>query len=243
MFKSLGFEEPVMLLDEKATRSAIVEQLSSLVTSSRPGDVIAFQYSGHGTQLPDLDGDEAGGDTPGEDEAMCPYDYNSGNFLIDDDIGEIFNRLPSGVNLTCFMDCCHSGTISRFAVGATLGAVGKHPDERPRFMVASDELKEAHRRFRGRLGGQRAISSGGVSFMKEVVYSACLSSEVAWESGGHGEFTVRALRVLQSGIEGMTNKQFEERVTVEFGSAPRQHACLYCPPSAVAARFLQPLET
>jgi hypothetical protein len=48
---------------------------------------------------------------------------------------------------------------------------------------------------------------------------------------------------LQSGIEGMTNKQFEERVTVEFGSAPRQHACLYCPPSAVAARFLQPLET
>jgi hypothetical protein len=243
MFKSLGFEEPVMLLDEKATRSAIVEQLSSLVTSSRPGDVIAFQYSGHGTQLPDLDGDEAGGDTPGEDEAMCPYDYNSGNFLIDDDIGEIFNRLPSGVNLTCFMDCCHSGTISRFAVGATLGAVGKRPDERPRFMVASDELKEAHRRFRVRLGGQRAISSGGVSFMKEVVYSACLSSEVAWESGGHGEFTVRALRVLQSGIEGMTNKQFEERVTVEFGSAPRQHACLYCPPSAVAARFLQPLET
>jgi hypothetical protein len=240
MFKRVGFEEPIMLLDERATRAAIVESLSSLVTSSRPGDVIVFQYSGHGTQLPDVSGDEMGGDTSGEDEAICPYNFASGEFLIDDDIGEIFNRLPSGVNLTCFMDCCHSGTISRFAVGTTPGAGVARPDERPRFIVASDELKQAHRRFRERLGGRRAISSGGPSLMKEVVFSACLSSEVAWESGGHGEFTVRALRVLQSGVAGMTNEQFEERVTAEFGRAPRQHARLYCAPSAGAARLLQP---
>lgn len=241
MFKRVGFEDPVMLLDERATRAAIVESLSSLVTSSRPGDVIVFQYSGHGTQLPDVSRDELGGDTPGEDEAICPYDFASGDFLIDDDIGEIFNRLPSGVNLTCFMDCCHSGTISRFAVGTTPGAGVARPDERPRFIVASDELKQAHRRFRESLGGRRAISSGGPSLMKEVVFSACLSSEVAWESGGHGEFTVRALRVLQSVVDGMTNEHFEQRVTAEFGRAPRQHARLYCAPSAGAARLLQPL--
>lgn len=240
MFKRVGFEDAVMLLDERATRAAIVESLSALVTSSRPGDVIVFQYSGHGTQLPDVSGDEIGGDTPGEDEAICPYNFASGEFMIDDDIGEIFNRLPSGVNLTCFMDCCHSGTISRFAVGAMPGAGVARPDERPRFIVATDGMKQAHRRFRESLGGRRALSSGGPSLMKEVVFSACLSSEVAWESGGHGEFTVRALRVLQSGVDGMTNKQFEERVTTEFGSAPRQHARLYGAPSAGAARFLQP---
>ena len=240
LFKRAGFEDPDLLLDEKATRAAIVERLSLLVTSSRSGDVIAFQYSGHGTQLPDVSSDEMGGDTPGEDEAICPYNFANGEFLIDDDIGEIFNRLPNGVNLTCFMDCCHSGTISRFAVGTTPGAGLVRPDERPRFIVASDELEQAHRRFRKVLGGRRAISSGGPSLMKEVVFSACLSSEVAWESGGHGEFTVRALRVLQSGVEGMTNEQFEERVTTEFGRAPRQHARLYCAPSASAARFLQP---
>lgn len=241
MFKRVGFEDPVMLLDERATRAAIVESLSSLVTSSRPGDVIVFQYSGHGTQLPDVSRDELDGDTPGEDEAICPYDFASGNFLIDDDIGEIFNRLPSGVNLTCFMDCCHSGTISRFAVGTTPGAGVARPDERPRFIVATDDLKQAHRRFRESLGGRRAISSGGPSLMKEVVFSACLSSEVAWESDGHGEFTVRALRVLHSGVDGMTNEQFEERVTTEFGRAPRQHARLYCAPFATTARLLQPL--
>jgi hypothetical protein len=204
--------------------------------------VIVFQYSGHGTQLPDVSGDEMGGDTPSEDEAVCPYNFASGEFLIDDDIGEIFNRLPSGVNLTCFMDCCHSGTISRFAVGTTPGAGVARADERPRFIVASDAMKQAHRHFRESLGARRAISSGGPSLMKEVVFSACLSSEVAWESGGHGEFTVRALRVLESGVDGMTNEQFEERVTTEFGRAPRQHARLYGAPSAGAARFLQPVD-
>jgi hypothetical protein len=76
--------------------------------------------------------------------------------------------------------------------------------------------------------------------MKEVVFSACLSSEVAWESGGHGEFTVRALHVLQSGLDRMTNEQFAERVITEFGRAPRQHARLYCAPSAAAAQLLHP---
>ena len=207
--KRLGFEDPVMLLDERATRASIVESLTSLVTSSRPGGVIAFQYSGHGTQLPDLNGDEIGGDSPGQDEALCPYDFASGAFLIDDDVGETFNRLPGGVNLTCFMDCCHSGTISRFAVGSTPGATVGRAEEHPRFINATDQLKQAHRRFRESIGGHRAISSGGPSLMKEIVFSACLSSEVAWESGGQGEFTVRALRVLQGGVDGITNEQFE----------------------------------
>src|SRR6185295_10930697 len=88
--------------------------------------------------------------------------------------------------------------------------------------------------------GQRAVSSGGPSLMKEVVFSACLSSEVAWESGGHGEFTVRALQVMQAGIAGLTNEQFESRVTAQFGTAPRQHARLYCAPSANGAGLLQP---
>lgn len=241
MFQRLGFEDPVMLLDERATRASIVDSLSSLVDSSKAGDVIVLQYSGHGTQLPDESRDELGGDTPAEDEAICPYDFASGAFLIDDDVGEIFNRLPDGVNLTCFMDCCHSGTISRFAVGITPGAAGGRPDERPRFMVASDAMKQAHRHFRASMGGRRAVSSGGPTMMREVVFSACLSSEVAWESGGHGEFTVRALHALQSGLDGLTNQQFEQRVTKEFGSAPRQHARLYCAPSAYAARLLQPL--
>jgi hypothetical protein len=228
LFKRLGFDEPTMLLDQQATRTAIISALERLVAGSQAGDVIVMQYSGHGTQVPDLDGDEAGGDSAGQDEALCPYDFATGAFLIDDDVGEIFNRLPDGVNLTCFIDCCHSGTITRFAAGLTPGAQDQRPDERPRFIQPTPELIEAHRRYRQRLGGRRAIRSGGPDRMREVVFSACLSSEVAWESRGQGEFTVRAVQVLQEGIQGMTNRELARRITAAFGATPRQHARLYC---------------
>src|SRR5262249_18578889 len=109
----LGFDSPVLLLDEQATRSAMLDSLKNLVTTSVSGDVVVFQYSGHGTTLLDVNGDEVGGDSPGDDEALCPYDYDTGAFIIDDDVAEVFQSIPTGVNVTCFIDCCHSGTISR----------------------------------------------------------------------------------------------------------------------------------
>ncbi|HWI12684.1 MAG TPA: caspase family protein, partial [Burkholderiales bacterium] len=230
--QSLGFESPVTLFDDRATRNAITQALTNLITSSAPGDTVVFQYAGHGTQLPDVNGDEATGDTPGNDEAICPYDFATGAFLIDDDIGDMFDLLPSGVNLTCFIDCCHSGTISRFAVGSP--RVGSRPsDERPRFIVATPELTEAHIRYRAGIGGTRKVDagSGGLSKMKEVLFTACLSSEVAWESEGQGEFTRRAVPVLRRSAGRMSNREFEQGVIDAFGANPRQHARLYCDPS------------
>ena len=57
--------------------------------------------------------------------------------------------------------------------------------------------------------------------MPEVVFSACLSTEVAWESGGNGDFTTRALRVLTNGTRGLSNENFEQRVIAAFGATPR----------------------
>lgn len=239
-FTQLGFESPISLFDEAATRGAIMDHLSALITSSSPGDVIAFQFAGHGTQLPDVNADEAGGDTPGQDEAICPYDFASGAFLIDDDVREIFNQIPQGVNLTSFIDCCHSGTISRFALGTTSGASTATMIQRPRFIVATPQMIDAHRRFRQAARGRRSVVPASPSLMREVVFSACLSSEVAWESGGHGDFTTRAVSVLQAGINGLTNEQFMQRIVAAFGMGARQHPVLD-PPPANARGFLQPL--
>jgi hypothetical protein len=49
--------------------------------------------------------------------------------------------------------------------------------------------------------------------MRDVKFAACLDGEVAWESDGHGEFTLRATRVLADRIDAMTNEQFARRVT------------------------------
>ena len=237
--KALGFEDQTILLDQQATRTGILDALTRLVTSSKAGDVVVFQYAGHGTTLPDLDGDEADGDTPDHDEALCPVDFGEGKFVIDDDVAEVFRQLPDEVNLTCFIDCCHSGTISRFAVGGP--APAGDGTRRARYMIATPAMKEAHREFRQRLGGRRALAPRGPETMREVVFSACLSQEVAWESGGHGDFTVKATEALSAGIEGVTNEQFQDMVSRAFGSQARQHPLLDCAKDARVRGLLKPV--
>jgi hypothetical protein len=239
----LGFETPTMLLDARATRANIVAEIGQLIDGSQDGDVIAFQYSGHGTQLPDLNGDEAQGDSPGQDEAICPVDYESGAFLIDDDIGELCDRLPAGVNLTIFADCCHSGTISRFAVSSG-NRRASNSDARPRFIVANDAMIQAHARFRGSRGvsGPGGVHVASRAPGREILFAACLSHEVAWESNGHGAFTDRALRVLANNSAGsLTNALFAQQIVDAFGPNAQQHPKLYGMEGAAGAFLLQPV--
>lgn len=232
----LGFEEPSLLLDQQATRAAILDALAGLLSSSRAGDVVVFQFSGHGTQVPDAQGDEAGGETPEMDEALCPHDMDTGALVIDDDLADVLAGTPAGVNATLFIDCCHSGTVSRLGIG---GADRRRaPDERPRFIVAGPQLIAAHRRYRADVPAPRARHRGPES-MREVLFSACLSSELAWESGGQGEFTVRATRELRNGIDGVTHEAFVERVLRAFGARPRQHPELDCAPARRKDLLLQ----
>lgn len=225
------------LLNEKATRSAILDELRKLVDAGTPGDVTVFQFAGHGTELEDIDGDEVDGTNGPRDEALCPYDLDQGAFVIDDDISQIFAGIREGVNFTCFIDCCHSGTITRFMVGGNPGGAG---DLRPRFLPATAAMQEGHKTFRERIGRTRAEAGRRPEKMRQVVFAACLDREVAYETGGHGEFTVRANKILRQGIAGLTNEEFQKRVTEAFGPFPRQNPGLDCAPPARQAPLLQP---
>lgn len=232
----LGFERPEMLLDGEATRSGILGALERLVGSGRPGDVLVFQFAGHGTQLDDLNNDE----DDSKDEALCAYDFDSGAFVIDDDLAQVFGRIGDGVNLTCFIDCCHSGTITRVAAGLS-GGRPSDPTARSRFVVASQELQQAHAEFRKRLGGSRAAGTREQVQMREVTFSACQPFEVAWEAQGQGEFTGKATRILRSGMPGLTHREFQRRVEEAFGPAGRQRPYLHCAPGAESRALLQAL--
>ena len=218
----LGFQTS-MLTNENATRAAIDGELRTLISRSHAGDVIVLMYAGHGASVQDVDGDEE----DGKDEAICPVDFESGAFYIDDDIAKVLAGLPEGVNLTIFMDCCHSGTNTRFAMGASQRGAARTLGERARYLVPTPEVIEAHIAFRERLGdGSGGTRAAGSKPMRVVKFAACQDHEVALESQGHGEFTVRATRVLAQGIDAMTNKQFVERVISAFGTNPRQHPML-----------------
>lgn len=234
---ALGFDSPKLLLNQEATRHNMLQALRDLVQSSRAGDVLVFQYAGHGIQLPDLDGDEYGGDTPEKDEAFVPYDFLQGAYVIDDDLAAIFGQIPAGVNVTCFIDCCHSGTISR--------APFTDRDERPRFLVADAAMIAAHRQYRQRIGDvrqqSRSVTKRSPETMREVVFSACQSTEVAWESNGHGEFTLRATSILQAGLDGLSHEGYLQRILTAFGANPRQRPLVDCAPARLGGGLLQVL--
>ena len=62
----------------------------------------------HGVSVPDKNGDEA----DGFDEALVPVDYKKAGVILDDTLLEkLVCPLPKGAIMTCFIDCCHSGTM------------------------------------------------------------------------------------------------------------------------------------
>ena len=221
-----------LVTDRKATRETILEQLGTLVRDARAGDVLVFQYAGHGTQVPDVSRDEP----DRKDEALCPVDFATGRLIIDDDLAPFMQGLGRHVNLTCFIDCCHSGTISRLALGAAPTSRGL--DERPRFVEATDDIVAAHRAFRAHSGDARAKPRIA---LREVLFAACQPWEVAWESQGQGDFTRQAAPRLRAASGHVTNEAFQAEVSAAFGQAPRQRPLLTCPPSARRKMLLAPL--
>ena len=96
-----------ILTDARATTKAILDGLSWLTAGASPGDSLVFHYSGHGSQVPDRNGDET---TDRLDEILCPYDLDWDHPLTDDDLAAACANVPQGALLTVILDCCHSGT-------------------------------------------------------------------------------------------------------------------------------------
>ena len=106
-----GFKKSdiTVLTDLAATKKAMQAGIRSLLRSSKKGDVAVVHFSGHGSHVPDDNRDEA----DGRDEILCPADLDWDDPLRDDWLRTTLDTVPSGVNLTVIMDCCHSGTNTR----------------------------------------------------------------------------------------------------------------------------------
>lgn len=114
--KQYGFrtKDKRMLTDRSATTANIMERLEWLVDGAKPGDVLYFHFSGHGSQVVDTNYDNDY-EPDGLDEIICPVDLNWRDKVIrDDDMKRIFDTVPEGVNLTVMLDCCHSGSGTDF---------------------------------------------------------------------------------------------------------------------------------
>lgn len=99
-----GFQTTLMT-DEGATSEAVISAISGAANTLKAGDILLLTYSGHGSQVPDKNGDEP----DGQDETWCLYD----RMLIDDELNALWSQFASGVRIFVLSDSCHSGTVLR----------------------------------------------------------------------------------------------------------------------------------
>ena len=115
MLKKNGYknENIKILLNENATKAAIIKGLNDLNKRSRKGDFIYIHFSCHGQQMADDNGDEP----DGLDEALIPYDakrryakgmYEGNNHLRDDELEYHLEKVRAKIgntgNLTVVLD-------------------------------------------------------------------------------------------------------------------------------------------
>jgi hypothetical protein len=186
------------LLNKKATGKGMRQAMRAILEDAKSGDSVLFQYSGHGSFVPDEDSDEP----DGTDECLCPYDIESKGPITDDELFEIYSARPSGVRLFVISDSCHSGTVARFAPIVTPPTVRGRgaPQRKVRFLPPSTFLSK---RDRERLGTRRALrASSPPGRNGALLLAGCQDTEYSYDAYFHGRpngaFTYVALRTLDS---------------------------------------------
>jgi hypothetical protein len=96
---------------DRVNTSAIgmIQKLYELACISYRDDLelVWIHYSGHGTFVRDMNGDER----DGRDECIVPSDYKSGGVVPDDIINNLFKYFNPRTRIVAVFDCCHSATI------------------------------------------------------------------------------------------------------------------------------------
>jgi hypothetical protein len=186
----LGFTNPdiTVLTDAQAVKTNIIKNLKSMVDGAKNGtySYLVFSMSSHGTQVPDINGDEP----DNADEAFCPHDLaQAGNkwdpthVITDDELYDLFITLPKNVLLEVYLDTCHSGT--------GLKAVDLLLDRKPRYMPPPS--LEAFKEVEGRAsrGLHKLLLQKGITH--HILWAACRADQTSADAqiGGswHGAFT------------------------------------------------------
>ena len=136
--------------------------------------------------------------------------------------------------MTFFFDCCHSGTATRMFMSTG----SNDSNGRARFLTPTRDLIEGNRRARDRRGSTRSFGASPYKGREEILFAACKSGEVAWESNGSGDFTRHALGILNRTGLNISAIEFIERIKDQFGTAARQTPGLWCDPNLESSRLL-----
>ena len=104
ILKPKGYSISVLKTTE-ATSSNVLNGIRTAASKLKSGDIFVFYYSGHGSQQPDVNGDEL----DGHDETLVLYDRQ----ITDDHLNEVWPEFSDGVRIVMVSDSCNSGNNYR----------------------------------------------------------------------------------------------------------------------------------
>lgn len=211
-----GFQDDEIrvLLDQEVIKTRLKAEWKWLFTGAGPGDTLLFHFSGHGSFLPDRQGEEE----DGNDELLCLYDMDfkkPGSYLLDDEFNEWIAEKPEGADLVLVTDCCHSGTNTRMVLEEVNGRMVTFAlDTRATFHAreaagASAEPREVVARFLpppnylpAREAAMRPPVRRNLKPLNHLHLAACQDSETAADAPldgqYHGAFTHYLCKALRA---------------------------------------------
>jgi hypothetical protein len=185
------------LLDKQATRANIMDSMKKILQAAQSGDSVIFQYSGHGSYVPDADGDEP----DSRDECICPHDIFTNGPITDDELFDLYSMRPANVKLVVISDSCHSGTVARFAPVQTPPSIKgtKAPERKVRFLPPSTFLPDQETQKFGIGRGIRKSSPPGryASLLMAGCQDVEFSYDAYFEGRPNGAFSFVALDTLK----------------------------------------------
>ncbi len=194
-----------VLLSADATKQKILESFrEQLVENAKkhPNAIFLFQFSGHGSQVEDTDGDES----DGLDETICPVDttLDGKGDITDDELEVLVKELTAETeNATLILDCCHSGSNLRAP-----GFKARRLD-RPALLAKT-------RKTRGGSGEGQDKPLLPPS-KRYVAIVGCMPSELSLETEvvpgkPHGLLTYNLINTLRNGSKNLTYRDIWSRV-------------------------------
>jgi len=160
-----------LIFDYEATKSNIIKGLANLVDNAIPGDELVMSFSGHGSQVPDNNADEA----DGMDEIICPTDLNFDDPFTDDILASYFKKVPEGAQMTFICDSCHSGTVSR-----ALSRINTFQQRKIRFLAPPQHLAaQLVGRTKIKRFGQKATV--GIVDQRHILFAGCAEDNYSYE--------------------------------------------------------------
>lgn len=203
--KANGFNNRKILLTKKATRNAVISELTKLSKKLVSGDILFISYSGHGGQLPDKNNDE----NDHKDETWVLYDGE----LVDDELFFLYTQFVPGVRIIVLSDSCHSGTVTRDAHYKRVYGIKKRYRAMPSSVGA--RTYRANKAFYDKILSNPKLKESNPkkktfkNNLKATVrlISGCMDNQLSSDGDFNGLFTETFLNVWNNGnFKGTYNK-------------------------------------